>query len=195
MDAGGQRMSEESYVAQWAALWLSPIGTVAPAGPLITMPTGWANVGNFTPDSLKFKTSPKFEEARSHQSNYVTRTWQSEDGADLEVDLQDWTAANFKAVFGGGQVTTITPSGGGDPYYKYVPPTVGERVNIAACIEIRDGTRALRRVVPTCMQSDGVEQNFDKTKQSLLPLKLKVLGSDLGPAWYDMSNLPTFDPA
>jgi hypothetical protein len=185
-------------VAQLARVYLAPVGTVAPDGPVVAMPTGWKEVGLFTPDSLGWSTDPSFEEVRSHQSNHPTRRFQTEDAASLEVDLQEWSADNFRAVYGGGAVTLV-PAVTGPPdraaYYKFVPPAIGSREDVAACIEIIDGTKRYRRMIPKCSQTEGVEQTFEKTSESTLPLRLSILGSDVGDPWYDMSNDPAFAPA
>jgi hypothetical protein len=44
-----------------ARVYLAPVGTVAPEGPVVAMPTGWREVGLFTPDSLGWSTDPSFE--------------------------------------------------------------------------------------------------------------------------------------
>lgn len=188
-------MANKPFVAMMARVWLAPVGTVAPAGPTVVMPTGWKDVGLFTPDSLQWSTDPQFEEARSHQSNYPTRRWQTEDAATLEVDLQEWSGDNFKAVFGGGTITEVSVTGPpAYTYYKFSPPAVGARVSVSACIELADGARHLRRIIPVCEQTEGVEQSFNKTQESTLPLRLSVIGSDVGDPWYDVSDIPEFAP-
>lgn len=174
-------------VAQMARVWLAPVGTVAPADPVIAMPTGWKDVGLFTPDSLSFSTDPNFEEVRSHQSNYATRRFQTEDAASAEVDLQEWSLDNFKAIFGGGTVTPITVAGPpAKTYYRYAPPAIGGRADIAACLEIIDGIKTVRRMLPRCTQIEGASSTFNKTSESTLPLRLAVIGSDIGDPWYDL---------
>lgn len=180
------------FVAQMARVYLAPVGTAAPATPIGVMPAAWREVGLFTPDSLSWATDPSFEEVRSHQSNFPTRRFQTEDAASAEVDLQEWTGENFKAVYGGG---TIVKTAGPPAYYRYSPPAVGGRNTVAACIEIADGSKHYRRMIPRCEQSEGVEQSFERTSESTLPLRLSVLGSDLGDPWYDLTDDPAFDPA
>ena len=185
-------------VAQMARLWLAPVGTAAPAGPAVAMPTGWRDVGFFTPDSLGWSTDPSFEEVRSHQSNYPTRRFQTEDSATASVDLQEWNGENFKAVYGGGSITSVAAVTGPPAiplHYKFSPPGVGGRTTVAACIEIIDGTKNYRRVIVRAEQSEGVEQSFERTSESTLPLRLSVLGSDVGDPWYDLTNDPAFLPA
>jgi len=184
-------------VAQMARVYLAAVGTAAPSGPVGVMPTGWREVGLFTPDSLSWSTDPSFEEVRSHQSNYPTRRFQTEDAATVEVDLQEWTGDNFKAVYGGGTVVEVPAAT--DPvvplHYRYSPPAVGGRTTVAAVVEIIDGNKHYRRIIPRCEQSEGVEQSFERTSESTLPLRLSVLGSDLGDPWYDLTDDPAFAPA
>lgn len=182
-------------VAQMARVYLAPVGTPAPTDATVAMPTPWREVGFFTPDSLQWQTSPKFTNVTSHQSNWPTRIFQTEDAATLQVDLQEWTADNFIAVYGGGEVTEITPAPAGGPQYKFSPPAVGARENVAAVVEIVDGDFHFRRMIPLCMQNEGVAQTFNRTKESNLPLKLAVLGSDLGDAFYDLTDGESFAPA
>lgn len=182
-------------VPQMARLYLAPVGTVAPDGPTVAMPAGWRDVGLFTPDSLSFSTDPSFEEVRSHQASYPTRRFQTEDAATAQVDLQQWSGENFKAVYGGGEVVTVTAADGVTTYYKFTPPAIGGRQETAACLEIIDGVKHYRRVVPRCWQNEGVEQSLEKTSESTLPLRLAVLGSDVGDPWYDITDDSAFQPA
>jgi hypothetical protein len=138
----------QTLVPQLARVWLAPVGTTAPDGPVITMPTGWRDVGLFTPDSLNWATDPNFEEVRSHQSYYAVRRFQTTDSATLEVDLQEWSGDNLIAVYGGGTIETVTPSGGGTDYYRFSPPAIGGRQAVAACIEIVDNDTHWRRLIP-----------------------------------------------
>lgn len=179
-------------VAQTARVYLAPLGTPAPPDATTPLAPAWKDVGYFTPDSLSWATDPSFEEVRSHQSNLPTRRFQTEDNATMSVDLQEWSAANFRAVFGGGTITAVT--GTTPPQYKFSPPQIGGREQVAAIIEIRDGALVHRRIIPACEQNEGVEQSFEKTSESTLPLRLAVIGSDIGDPWYDYSNDPAFAP-
>lgn len=177
-------------VAQMARVWLAPVGTVAPADATVAPAAAWRDVGLFTPDSLSWATAPTFGDVTSHQSNYITRSFQTGDGASFQVDLQEWSAANFIAVYGGGSVTSTGT--GATAVYKFSPPAVGGRSDVAAMIEIIDGSKHYRRVIPRCAQREGVSQSFAKANDSTLPLRLTVLGSDVGDAFYDLSDDPAF---
>ncbi|MFI6541520.1 hypothetical protein ACIBHY_54340 [Nonomuraea sp. NPDC050547] len=180
--------AENVFTASIAALWLAPVGTSAPEGPTATMPTGWKNVGLFTPDSLSWSGDPEFSETEAHQSAYPVKVWQTKDAASLEVELLEWSAPNMMAVYGGGTIEEVTPSGGGAKYYKYTPPSIGTRSEVAAVLELGDGLRKMRRIIPRCMQREGVQQELSRDESATLPLNLSVLGSDVGSAFYDVFN-------
>lgn len=190
--------ANQMFVAQMARVWLAPVGTLAPAGPATIMPTGWVDCGLFTPDSLGWSTDPSFEQIRSHQSKFPTRNIQTEDAGAVSVDLQQWNAANFKAVYGGGTVVVV-PEAVGPPaipeHYRFSPPEIGGRQTVAACIELIDGAKHYRRMVPRCEQNEGVEQSFEAASESTLPLRLAILGADIGDPWYDITDDPAFEPA
>lgn len=186
-------------VAQMARVYLAPVGTAAPTDPVQAMPTGWREVGLFTPDSLAWGTTPAFSEVTSHQSNYPTRRFQTSDAATVSVDLQEWNGANFKAVYGGGNLVSVAADPAATPpvaaHYRFEPPGIGGRSNIAAVLEIIDGTKHYRRIIPMCTQNEGVAQAFNKTADSTLPLRLAILGNDTALPWYDLNDDPSFAPA
>ncbi|MFD7763559.1 phage tail tube protein [Streptomyces microflavus] len=196
--AGELSNATQIVVPARARLWLAPVGTAAPADATVVMPTGWFSVGLTTEDSLKFNEEPQFEEVKSHQTDFPSRTFQTSDSATIEVDLQQWNAKNFKAVFGGGSISEITPAGGsGTPpkHYKFTPPRIGGRSEVAAVIEVIDGPKVYRYVIPRAMQMEGVQTDLQKASAATLPLRLAVQGGDEADAWYLITNDPAFADA
>ncbi|MCC9309142.1 hypothetical protein LN042_18985 [Kitasatospora sp. RB6PN24] len=185
--------AESVFVAQMARLYLAVPGTVAPADPVTAMAAGWKEVGLFQPGSLEWNTEPKFEEVKSHQLQYAARTIQTEDAASLKVELQEWNSTNIVAVYGGGQVTSVTQNS--KTFYRFSPPKVGGRSQFTAVVELIDGAKHYRRVIPLCEQVASVSQKFPNDKESTLPLELKVIGGAAGDPWYDLTDDPGFAPA
>ncbi|MEU1592770.1 IPT/TIG domain-containing protein [Streptomyces sp. NPDC005708] len=192
--AGETANNNEIVIPQLSRVWLAPVGTAAPDDATAAMPAGWYSVGFFTEDSLKFNSEPNFETVKSAQSSYPTRTFQTSDAATIEVDLQQWSGQNFKAVYGGGSITSITPAGGGPKHFKFAPPRIGGRTEVAAVIEVIDGGKHYRYVIPRTMQMEGVASELAKTKESILPLRLAVQGGDDTDAWYVLTDDPAFQP-
>lgn len=181
------------FVNGSAHVFLGEVGTPAPTDPAGPFDAGLVEVGLFTEDSLNFSTEPNFEEVRSHQSDYPTRRMQTSDDATIAVDLQEWSGENFTSAYGGGQVTETGP---GTNIFKYSPPTLGARQEKMCVVQCIDGDKYATLVVPRCIQVEGVEQDLGKGSEALLPLRLSILGSGEGDAWYWlMSDETAFAPA
>lgn len=170
-----------------ARVFLAIPGTAAPADESAALDPGWVEVGYTTVDGTSFTTDPSFEVVRSHQADNPTRRFQTEDNQAVEADLQEWSGDNFAAVFGGGEVTVVTAG-----HYRYDPPAIGGRISVAALLEVVDGSKRYRFVVPKASQSDGVELGLDKGSESTLPLRLAVEGTDGVLPWYLLTNDPAF---
>lgn len=167
-------------------VYIAPTGTAAPADAVVALAAGWQNVGYTTSDSLSFATAPEFQDVESAQSDYPTRKIQTKDNGSISVDLQEWNTASFKAVYGGGTVTVTSGVG------KFVPPRIGERTEVAAIVEVVDGSKHYRYVVPRCFQEEGVQSDLHKGKEATLPLRLSILGDDGVDAWYLLTDDPAF---
>lgn len=174
-------------------VWLADSTALAPTGPTGAMPTGWWDVGLTDEDGSAFNTDPAFGEVRSHQSDYPTRKYVEGRSGRVEANLQEWSADNFAAVHGGGEVTEVEPATV-PPTYKFVPPE-GLPDSLQACVEVIDGTKHYRYVIPACSQAEGVEQDLAKAGASTLPLRLDVEGQDGVPPWYLITDDPAFAPA
>ncbi|PNG22426.1 hypothetical protein [Streptomyces cahuitamycinicus] len=192
----GETNNNEILIPAITRIYLGPVGTTAPADATAEMPTALRSVGLTTEDSLKFNSEPNFEQVKSAQSSYPTRTFQTSDAATIEVDLQQWSGENFRAVYGGGTITTVTVTGPpAATHYKFTPPRIGSRTEVMAVVEVIDGGKHYRYVIPRCMQMEGVSKDLAKTKESVLPLRLAVQGGDDLDAWYVLTDDPAFAPA
>ncbi len=170
-------------------IYLAPVGTMAPVD-VATDPTSeWIYVGLTTPDSLAFNTEPEFEEVNSGQSDYPVRRFMTSETATVEVDLIQWNEFNLKNVYGGGAVTQASAG-----VYKFTPPTAGARTERAAIIDVVDGTKRYRYIVPRTMQVEGVSSDLQKGQEARLPLRLAVLGADDVVPWTMLTNDAAFLP-
>ncbi|MER5222844.1 hypothetical protein [Streptomyces flaveus] len=193
--AGESANNNEIVIPSVTRIYLAPVGSTAPADATSPMPEALRNVGLTTEDSLKFNTEPNFEQVRSAQSSYPTRTFQTTDAATIEVDLQQWSGENFRAVYGGGEITTVTVTGPpAATHYKFTPPKIGSRTEVMAVVEVVDGGKHYRYVIPRCMQMEGVSKDLAKTKEAILPLRLAVQGGDDLDAFYVLTDDPAFAP-
>jgi hypothetical protein len=176
-------------VAGRARLYLAPVGTAAPTDSVAALAAAWREVGYTTEDGTSFSTDPSFESVRAHQTDVDVRRFKTGDSQLVSADLEEWSADNFAAVFGGGTVTVVTAGA----EFKYEPPDAGGRRLVAAILEITDGTKRYRFVFPRASQTEGVELGLVKTGAAVLPLRLGVeQASDSVKPWYLLTNDSAF---
>ncbi|MET8696966.1 hypothetical protein ABZV65_31000 [Streptomyces bauhiniae] len=185
----------ETVVPTITRVYLAPVGTVAPTDATSAMDPALRDVGHTTEDSLKFNEEVNFEQIKSAQSLSPIRTFQTSEAGTVEVDLQQWSGPNFRAVYGGGTITEITPAGGGPKHYKFAPPRIGGRGEVMAVVEVIDGGKHYRYVMPRCMQMEGVSKDLGQGKAAVLPLRLAIQGGDDLDNWYMITDDPAFAPA
>lgn len=177
-------------------LWLAPLDADAPAGPVADMPVGWRDVGFTTQDGSSFATGFEQLTVNSHQSDYPTRKGITSRTGRVTVALQEWSGENFQAVQGGGTITEVAAVVGPPAvplHYKYEPPA-GNNESLQACLELIDGTKHYRYVVPQGSIGEGPETPLSKTAESTLPFAFDVEGQDGVPPWYLITDDPAFAP-
>ncbi|MBM0201919.1 hypothetical protein JNW90_01450 [Micromonospora sp. STR1s_5] len=177
--------------AKRVKLWLGPTGSTVPTG--LEAPTGGIlPVGLTNPESCRFRTSPEFEPVNAHQSDFPVKILQTGDAAGMDVDLLEWTGANFKSVYGGGAISAV--SGGPPNLYKFTPPGFGDRDEVLAILDVFDGAKTYRFIAPRVFNQSEVELELNKTPETKLPLRLTILGGDDVDAWYMLTNDASFAP-
>lgn len=167
--------------------YVAPVGTTAPADETTAMPSGWVEVGYTTEDGTSFTTNPTFNEIRSHQSDYPTRIIKTADTADAALTLQEWSKQNFITAFGGGTVTAVTAG-----HYRFDPPSSGSSTPVAICLELVDGSKAYRVIMPKVRAKTGVTLPLHKTDAAGLPITLSAEASSSALPWYMLTNDPAF---
>lgn len=168
-------------------MYVAPVGTAAPADSAAALGAAWVEVGYTTEDGSSFATDPAFEEVRSHQSDFPTRLLKTGDTATVGAVLQEFSRRNFEVAFGGGTITTIAAG-----QYRYDPPATGVSVPVAVLLEIVDGSKVYRFVVPKARNRSGVDLGLNKTSEAGLPVELTVEGAAGTSPWYVLTNDPAF---
>jgi hypothetical protein len=180
-------------VPQMARVWLAPLGTTAPADPVSPMPSGWLDVGLFDPASLQWQASPSFQSVQSHQSMYPTRRFKDSDAATITCSLQEWNGTNIITVYGGGAIVALHGSAPVPTnYWEYQPPVDGTIVQTSACMEIIDGTKHYRKVIPITEPDSGATITYHRTSESTLPLSLTVIYGGTGLPYTEYSDDPSW---
>jgi hypothetical protein len=175
--------------AKRVVLHLGVAGSTLPTD-LSAPGTGWWNVGLSNPESCRFRVTPEFERVVAHQSDYPVKIIQTSDAAGMDIDLLQWHARNFQAVFGGGTITTIP---GSPNLHKFVPPSFGNRAELCACLDVFDGAKQYRFIANRTFNEAETELELNKSPETKLPLRLSILGGDDVDAWYMVTNDPAFE--
>lgn len=170
-------------------LWLADGTATAPTTAVSAMPSGWRDVGLTQPEGTEFVRGFEQVSVMSHQSDYPTRKGVTSRTGRINANLQEWSGDNFAATLGGGTVTEVSTG-----VYKYSPPA-GNNEELQACLEVIDGTKHYRYIVPSCALAEGFTQSLAKTAESVLPLQLDVQGQDGVDPWYVITDDPAFEPA
>jgi hypothetical protein len=174
------------------ALWLGPVGTPFPTDATTAPNVAFKHAGHTTEDSLSFETSPEFDSLRSAQADYPVLDFQTADGASIQIDMQQWNASNIKAAYGGGTVEELAGATG---TYKFTPPAIGARKELAAIVDVSMGSKHYRFCYLRTSQNEGVSLGVNKGAASVLPLRLNVLGGDEAEPWYMLTDDPAFATA
>jgi hypothetical protein len=160
----------------------------APADDAAAWPVGWLDVGLTQQEGVSFAIGFEQLVVMSHQSDYPTRKGITSRTGRISINLQEWSGENLALATGGGEVTELT-----EGHYKYTPPE-GNNESGQAGLELVDGTKVYRFIVPQCAVGEGIEVPLAKTAESILPLTLDVEGQDGVDPWYLLTNDPAFAP-
>lgn len=169
------------------AMWIAPVGTVAPADETEAPGAGWVDIGHSSEDGVSFKIDKNIEVVDvwalfEHARRFVT----SRDITASSV-LRQWNKDTVVLAFGGGDVTTVTAG-----HFKYTPPPPEDLDERASLIDWADGTRNYRLVIPRVMVTEGLETKIARTDPADLPVTLGVLGTDGVDPFYLLTNDPAF---
>ncbi len=173
--------ADEVIVAGTGQLHVAPIGTTLPAPN--TDPTAALNVAFFgcgygAEDGASLKGTPDITEFRAWQATSPIRRGRKSQELEIGIKLLQWNEQNIVLAFGGGSVNTS----GGFPTYTF--PVAGEPLaELAVVLDIQDGDRNARLVVPRMNVVDAVEANFNADNMAELPIVLKSLDSGTAPYW------------
>lgn len=186
--AGGGNIATEVMVAPSGTISIAPVGTAAPADEVAALSASYTDLGYTTEDGVTFRYNEDKGEVRAWQSGFRVRSIVNNRDAELEFVLEQWDKETVKLAFGGGTWSTVTAG-----HFKYVPPGISDAIyQRELVVSWVDGAKHYRLVVPKFEISDQIETQMQRGQQSNLPLTGKVIGADVGDAWYLLSDDPAF---
>lgn len=181
----------EITVAANGQVYLAPVGTALPTTPTGALNSAFVGLGLLTEDGVTINVTPEINEIKSWQKRQAVRRDMTGQEITAAFQVQQWNEDTVVAAFGGGAVTSV--SGG----YRYDFPTEGASLDERAIvIEAVDGSETTRWVFKRGSITEGVETNYQRTSESLLPVTYSVLtpSDDSAPGYVLFSDSTAFAP-
>lgn len=176
----------ETIIAGGGQVYSAAVGSTLPANAGATLSAAtWIGLGYHTEDGVSINKGLEITEHGAWQSKHpIRRERETEDFA-VTFALQQWNENTVPLAFGGGTVSDL-----GSGQYKFVPPGDTDDLDERSLIvDLDDGSRRLRIVIPRGTVTDGVESQFSRGQMSALPVSFKALEPETGgDAWYFLTN-------
>lgn len=182
--------ASEIVVAGTFAIYVAAVGTTAPADESASWPSGWTEIGYTEEDGVKFHDEKTVNAIRAGQAFYPVRRIITARDATVSFNLEQWDKTTFPLAFGGGAITTVTTG-----HYRYDPPAAGTIDERALGLDVVDGSKKYRFLIPKGMVSGAVDTEFVRTKNASLPITFGLTTADGGTPWYKLTNDPAMNPA
>jgi hypothetical protein len=175
----------ELVVAGTGEVYVAPVGTALPTSPTAALAAAYTGLGYHTEDGVSISVATEVTEFRSWQSRHPVRRELQAQECQFTFALQQWNDATLPFAFGGGAVSDL---GGG--VYRYNPPADDAALDERSLIvDVRDGSRRLRFVVPRGNVTDAVQSQFSRSQEAVLPVTFKALvPSDASRSWHVLSD-------
>lgn len=164
----------ETFIGATGELYTAPVGTAAPSG-FDTPGDPWSGLGFASEDGVAVRSGRTIGEHRAWQRANPIRRSKTEETFGIGAALLQWNESTVVAALGGGTISAIT---GG---FKYVPPGAEDALDeLAMVVDLFDGDRQMRIVIPRGTSGGDVESTFSRGAMAELPLAFDALQPDTG---------------
>lgn len=183
--------SAEVLVAVNGNVYVSPVGTAAPADPSVAWTTipAWKDVGFLNEDGLQYTQGRNTEDINAWQSFQPVKQLVTGASVTMGMSLQQWNDVTLPLAFGGG--TIATTGTGATTKHAFTPNVIGTLDERAVAFEWTTSGGYLYRLFFTkAVISDEVSFSLSKNAAAELPIVFTGLatGTALPYHWY--SNDP-----
>jgi hypothetical protein len=172
----------ELVVGGTGQVYVADIGTSLPAvnsDPTAALSASWVGLGYTTEDGVAFSVTPDVTDFKAWQSRLAVRREFNAQELQVTCSLEQWNEETVVLAFGGG---AITNAGG---FYTYTFPAAGDALDERSMVvDVQDGTRNMRIVIPRGNVTDAVEAKFQRTELAVLPITFKSLEATDGTTPY-----------
>ncbi len=167
--------ADEVVVAGSGQLHVAPVGTALPTTPTAGLNAAFVGLGYTAEDGVSLKSTPEVTEFRAWQNQDAIRRAVKARTIEIGCELLQWNEETVPVAFGGGAITGSGP-------YTYTLPAAGEALaEHAVVLDIVDGERLMRIVVPRMSVADAIEAQFNADNMAGLAIVLKSLASTTVP--------------
>ena len=171
--------ADETFIAGTGQLYAAPVGTTLPApntDPTAALNGAFVGTGYTAEDGASFKGELEVTGHRVWQSTSDVRRERKSQTFQIGCELVQWNEITLPLAFGGGSVDTS----GGFPTYTF--PVAGESLyERAVVLDVTDGDRHMRIVMPRMNIADSVESQFNADNMANLAIVLSSLASTVAP--------------
>lgn len=175
----------ETVIAGSGEAYYGPVGTALPTTAGASLNSAFVGLGYHTEDGVSTTRDITIAEHRVWQEAYpIRRTRESED-FQIAFTLVQWNEITVPFAFGGGDLVTVSAG-----QYRYDPPVAGDALDEwSVVVDVDDGDRRVRFVVPRATVTEAVESSFTRTEMAQLPVTLTAMPPASGGAvWYPLFN-------
>jgi hypothetical protein len=186
---GGWNDPNETIIAGSGQAYIASVGTALPANESSALDGAFYGLGYHTEDGASVNQSREVIRHRAWQSKAEVRRTSESEAFQITFALEQWTEESVPLAFGGGSVTDLT---GG--HYKFAPADADDVENEKSLVlDIKDGSKILRFVIPRGTAVEGVESQFTRSQMGVLPITFEAMEPDDGtPQWHLLTNSAAF---
>jgi hypothetical protein len=181
--------STQCFIAGTGDVYIAAVGSTAPTDVTTAWAAAWKQVG-FTEDdgasfSAEYTTDPKTSWQALDPTNYARTARKSS----VKFTMKQWNQVNFPVVWGGGAMAETSLGSG---VYKYDAPA-GTTIDYRAIgVQVTDGTKIGRLIIPKALLTSSSETKFGKGEEATWELEFGVIATGVAAAWTFLGNLALF---
>lgn len=178
----------ETFIAGGGEVYVAAVGTALPTATTSALPVAnWNGLGFHTEDGVAVTPGLEINEFRVWQKKLPVRREVGERSFEISFTLVQWNEVTLPFAMGGGTITDL-----GSGQYKFTPPASTDALQERAMVvDVDDGTRRGRFVVPRGNVSEGQESQFQSDEMAGLAVTFQALEPTDGSApWNFFSNDP-----
>ncbi len=182
----------ETLIAGNGQAYYAVVGTALPTTADTALNVAFVGLGFHTEEGVTVNRERSVVEHRAWQSAYPIRRTLESDDFQVQFSLLQWNEITVPFAYGGGTLVTVSAG-----QYRYDPPSASDALaEWSLIVDVVDGARKGRFVIPRGSVTDAVESSLTRTEMAPLPVTFKALEpADGSLPWKFYSNdLGAFAP-